>query len=271
MVQTIVGSLAVRVRGLGPPVVLWHSLFVDERSWGRVESELAVGHHLVLITGPGHGTSSDPGRRYPVEECAEAARTVLDHLGISAPVDWVGNAWGGHVGARFAATWPARCRTLVTIGTLVQALNVRERARTISLLLAYRLLGPAGFIQDGIVDVLLSAKTRAHDPEAVELVKDCIANADRTRLRNAVVSISLQREDLASHLPRISAPTLFITGADHHGWTPQQARTASQLLPQGSSAVVADAAYLVPLEAPGETVQLVRQFWDTQVTRAQTT
>ena len=27
------------------------------------------------------------------------------------PVDWVGNAWGGHVGIVFAATWPDRCRT----------------------------------------------------------------------------------------------------------------------------------------------------------------
>ena len=36
-IQTRVGSLAVRVRGEGPPAVLWHSLFVDERSWQRVE------------------------------------------------------------------------------------------------------------------------------------------------------------------------------------------------------------------------------------------
>lgn len=270
MVHTPVGSLAVRVRGEGPPAVLWHSLFVDERSWERVSSELAVERRLVLITGPGHGASSDPGRRYTMEECADAARTVLDVLGISEPVDWVGNAWGGQVGAIFAATWPARCRSLVTVGTPVSALNARERARTIFLLLAYRLVGPAAFIQDGVADVLLSARTRAHDPAAVDMVKQCLANADRAALRNAVVSISLQREDLASLLPRIGAPTLFITGADHKGWTPQAARTASQLLPRGSSAVVADAAYLAPLEAPQETAQLIRQFWASHVTRAQT-
>ena len=31
MVDTRLGSLAVRVRGDGPVAVLWHSLFVDER------------------------------------------------------------------------------------------------------------------------------------------------------------------------------------------------------------------------------------------------
>jgi len=271
MVQTPLGSLAVRVRGQGPPAVLWHSLFVDERSWQRVEKDFAAERRLVLITGPGHGASSDPGRRYTMEECADAAQTVLDALGIAEPVDWVGNAWGGHVGVIFAATWPGRCRTLVTVGTPIQALSPAERARTLSLLLAYRLLGPARFIQDGVANVLLSARTRAHDPAAVEMVKDCLANADRAGLRNAVVSISLQRRDLGSLLPQIDTPTLFITGADHKDWTAHQAEAASHSLSHGSSAVVANAAYLAPLEAPQETAQLVRHFWATQLTATKTT
>ena len=36
-IPTRVGSLAVRVVGEGPPAVLWHSLFVDDRSWDRVD------------------------------------------------------------------------------------------------------------------------------------------------------------------------------------------------------------------------------------------
>ena len=72
-IPTRVGSLAVRVRGDGPPAVLWHSLFVDERSWERVEEALDGRRRLVIITGPGHGASSDPGRRYSLDDCAAAA------------------------------------------------------------------------------------------------------------------------------------------------------------------------------------------------------
>ena len=89
-VATKVGPLAVRVRGQGPTAVLWHSLFVDERSWARVENELATQRRLVIITGPGHGASGDPGRRYTLDDCAEAAGTVLDTVGPSEPVDWLG-------------------------------------------------------------------------------------------------------------------------------------------------------------------------------------
>lgn len=73
-IPTRVGSLAVRVLGEGPPAVLWHSLFVDARSWQRVEHELAQDRRLVIITGPGHGASSDPGHRYSLDDCAAAAR-----------------------------------------------------------------------------------------------------------------------------------------------------------------------------------------------------
>jgi pimeloyl-ACP methyl ester carboxylesterase len=118
----------------------------------------------------------------------------------------------------------------------VQALSPAERARTHVLLVAYRLVGPTSFIQEGVADVLLSARTRAG-------------------LRNAVVSISLHRPDLAATLPRISAPTLFITGDEHKGWTPRQATAASLRLSAGACAVVPDAAYLPPLEAPRETAR----------------
>ncbi len=241
--------------------MLWHSLFVDDRSWGRVEDDLASQRRLVIITGPGHGKSGDTGRRYTLDDCAEAAGTVLDALGFEAPVDWVGNAWGGAVGIMFALRWPERCRTLVTLGTPIQSLNRTERTRTNILLLAYRLLGPVGFIRTGVVDTLLSPRTRAQDPAAIGMVKDCLIQADRGGLSNAVVSISLERLDLTKRLPQVSVPTLFVTGRDHKGWTPAQAAAASELLKDGSVAVVDGAAYLVPLEAPAATVRLVRQFW----------
>ena len=261
LVHTPVGSLAVRVVGSGPPAVLWHSLFMDGRSWERVERDLAEQRRLVSITGPGHGQSSDADHRYSMEDCARAATAVLDSLDIGEPVDWVGNAWGGHVGIIFAATWPARCRTLITIGTPVQAYDTRGRLETMVLLVLFRLVGPAQFIVKGVIDTMVSPTTRASDPDAVRLVRDGLVNADRAGLANAVNSISLHRRDLSPLLPQVTAPTLFITGADHKGWTPQQARDYSQLLPNGSAAIVADAAYLPPMEAPEETMRLISQFW----------
>lgn len=260
-IETSVGRLAVRDVGDGPPAVLWPSLFMDERSWDRILPTLTPLRRVVIINGPGHGDSGDPGRRYSLVDCVHAAAQVLDSLGIGDAVDWVGNAWGGHVGLRFAADRPARCRSLITLGTPVAALSPSERRQTYPLLIVYGVLGPIELVQSGVTDALLSPHTRANDPEAVALVRDNLRHANRRMLRNAVRSISLGREDLTALLPQIETPTLMITGSDHAGFTPTQAEAAARLTRDSQTAVVPNAGYLVPLEAPTTTSTLIHEFW----------
>lgn len=260
-IDTSVGRLAVRVAGDGPTAVLWPSLFMDDRSWDRLLPALTPHRRVVIVNGPGHGASGDPGRRYSLRDCALAAGQMLDRLGLDDAADWVGNAWGGHVGLRFAADRPQRCRSLVTLGTPVAALSRSERRQTYPLLILYGLLGPIELVLSGVTEALLSAHTRRHDPEAVALVRGGLQQADRRMLRNAVNSISLGREDLTDLLPQIAAPTLMITGSEHAGFTPAQAEAAAALTPNGQAAVVPDAAYLVPLEAPRSTARLIGDFW----------
>ena len=261
-IPTRVGTLNVRQHGAGSVAVLWPSLFIDSSSWQRVEPALAGHRRLILIDGPGHGASGDPGRRYTMTDCAAAALEVIDALGVDGPVDWVGNAWGGHVGIVAASEWPDRLRTLVTLGTPVRAYRPAERRQVRLLAMAYRILGPARFLTDGVAEVQLSPATRANDPEAVALTTEFLRSSDRRRLHNAIQSISIHREELISRLPALRIPTLFITGSDHIGFTPDEARAAIALVPDGQTEIVSDAAYLIPLEQPERTAELVLDFWD---------
>ena len=80
-------------------------------------------------------------------------------------------------------------------------------------------------------------------------------------MANAIVSIGLGRKDLTPLLESVQAPTLLLTGSAHPDWSAEQARAAAARLPHGSSGVVDDAAYLLPLEAPTDFSRRVRQFW----------
>lgn len=270
VIATRVGPLHVRQTGSGPIAVLWHSLFVDSASWRRVEPQLSADRRLILIDGPGHGASGDPGQRYAMRDCAAAAIDVFDALGVAGPVDWVGNAWGGHVGITLAAAQPDRLRSLTAIGSPVAAYTAAEARETRLLLGVYRLIGAVAFIRTAVAEALLSPATREHDPQAVDYVRSQIGGADRRRLRNAVESISLGREDLSGLLPTLRVPTLFVTGADHSGFTPEQARESIALVPGGRLATVPDAAYLAPLEQPGETARIVKEFWAATLPNATT-
>ena len=142
MVPTRLGLLQVEMCGSGPPAVLWHSLFVDSTTWERVREPLSSVRRLILIDGPSHGGSPGPGRIFTLDECAGAAADVITHLGGEGPGDWVGNAWGGHVGLLLAAASPYRVRSLITIGTPVKALSSAERPKLTALVTLYRMTGP---------------------------------------------------------------------------------------------------------------------------------
>ena len=263
VVQTRVGRLTVSVKGGGdrrPTALLWHSLFVDDRSWERVTPDLERARRLVIVTGPGHGTSGDSGQQYSMEDCAQAALEVLAALGVEARS--TGSAMrGGATSGSCSRPRPGpgahagHCRHT---GPPVPARGQAEHALLVVL---YRRFGPTRYLTDAVVEALLSERTRTTDPGAVDLVRDGFVTADRAGLANAVVSISLKRRDLEPLLPAVQAPTLFITGSAHPDWSPEQMRAAAALLPRGSTRVVDGAAYLVPLEAPAAFSRCVHEHW----------
>jgi pimeloyl-ACP methyl ester carboxylesterase len=261
MVPTKLGTLRVVTSGTGRPAVLWHSLFVDSSSWNRVRAELGESRRLFMIDGPSHGGSAPMTRRFTLDECADTALDVLDHFDITEPVDWVGNAWGGHVGVLFAAAHPERCRSLVTIGTPVHALGAAERRRIGAMVSLYRLVGPVGPLVKAVERGLLSPQTRATDPDAVRLVGDSLRHADRRGMYTAMRSVMLARPDLTPVLSDIAAPTLIVTGGELPVLTPAGARAAAAKLPHGISAVIAATRHLAPLEAATAVVELVVEFW----------
>ncbi len=261
MIPTRLGSLRVETWGSGPPAVLWHSLFVDSNSWTRVRAALGASRRLLLIDGPSHGGSASPPRRFTLDECAAAALEILDHLGITEPVDWVGNAWGGHVGILFAAAHPERCRSLITTGMPVHALGGLERARIQAMVALYRWIGPVGFLLTAVQRGLLSTRTCAADPDAVRLVASAVRHADRRGMLTAMHSVMLGRHDLRPVLPSVTVPTLIVTGDDLPVLSPAAARAAATMLPHGSSAVIAGTRHLAPLESARAVEELVIDFW----------
>lgn len=261
MVPTRLGDLRVEICGSGPPAVLWHSLFVDSTTWERVREELAAVRRLVIIDGPSHGGSAAATRIFALEECPGAALDVLDHFGISEPVDWVGNAWGGHVGILFAAAWPDRCRSLVTIGTPVQGMTTGERPKLKALVELYRVMGPIRPLVTAVSDALLGPHSAARSPENARLVSDAFRRGTR-RGKYLAMHLMLNRPDLTAALRTVTVPTLVVAGADDSMWTPDEARAAAALPPRGIARVVPGGGHVAPLlDGASALVELITTFW----------
>jgi pimeloyl-ACP methyl ester carboxylesterase len=262
-IPTTIGTLHVRVIGDdGHAAVLWHSLFVDSRSWDAVTPALSPLRRLILIDGPSHGRSQAAPRLFTLADCASAAVEVLDTLDIPGPVDWVGNAWGGHVGMIFAAAHPARTRSLITFANPVTPLTPAERRRFVPLIATYRALGATGFICNAVVDAMLTPQARAQSPSAADLVAGVIRGAQRHGMRLTIQSVMLDRPDLTEYLPRIGASSVLVAGTDNPAWTPADAADAASKMPHAHALTVAGTRILLPIEAPDAVIAMTVQLWD---------
>lgn len=264
-VATSLGRLSVRRTGTGPPVVLWHSLFVDSRSWCELPEHLADHRSVVAIDGPSHGGSDPVTTDFTFADCLRAAEEVLDGLGLRDPVDWVGNAWGGHIGIQLAAHRPERIRTLTTIGTPAHGLRPGERwTKVWPLVQLYRFTGPNRLLLTPLADALVGPESIAARPDQSNEVMSAFTAAHRTAMFHAMRSMMLRRPSMAADMAAITAPTLIIAGRDDSmGWRPSDARAVAATMRDARVVSAAGSGHISPLIVDLATVEgALADFWD---------
>lgn len=263
LVPTSLGKLHVRQIGSGPPALLWHSLWVDSRSWGSLVDSLAAHRRLVIVDGPGYGRSDAIHRDFTLVDCAHAAEEVIDRLGVTDPVDWVGNAWGGHVGITLGADQPHRLRSLVTINAPLMPVGARQRwTQTYPLAGLYRLTGPSRLITTTLFEALIGSDAmKAHPDQAADIIR-AFTEADRGSITRTIRFMH-RWQPLTEVVSRVTVPTLFLTGdlADQH-WRPTDAEAAAATMPNARVVTLTGAGHVSPLLVDADLiVRTVTDFW----------
>jgi pimeloyl-ACP methyl ester carboxylesterase len=241
-------------------------MFTDSRSWGRVVDDLRQKRTLVLIDGWSFGASADLDSVVDkfndrcVQGAVAAISQVQNELAVG-PVDWLGSAWGGHVGLQLAATRPELVRSLITVSAPIRAASPSMRRQVRMLLPVYRAIGMRGPVRQGLLDGMLTDLTRRTDPEAVDALVAPMSRANRAAIARTVHSAVLNRTDLAWAAARVRCPTLMIATDDRGEWSPSECAEATAAMKDARSAVLTGSRALPSLECPTELAALVTDFW----------
>ena len=143
-------------------------------------------------------------------------------------VDLCGLSYGAMVATRLAADFPGRVRRLVLIAGQVRPPRMLMRAQTTAL----RLVSASRFADSGV---------------------------SKERLLQALEAA--RATDLSDALPRIEARTLVLVGAKDKANQPA-ARVLAEGIPQARLRIVQGAGHALNEDAPGELVQVLREFLD---------
>jgi pimeloyl-ACP methyl ester carboxylesterase len=259
-VPTRLGRLHVRTIGDGAPTVLWSSMFVDSHTWDPMVPLLPAGRRYLLVDPPGLGRSESLTRASDIGGAADAAADLLDELGIEGPVDWVGNAFGGHVGLELG-TRAGVLRSLVAISSPTEPISADLRRQINVLLPVLRTAGPVGPVRSAIVAAMLTDASAA-DEGIRRTVLESLSRPSRRSMALAIRSFILNRVDVNAELADLTAPSLFVASDDRGDWSPEDAAAAARRAPAAELVTVAGARTLVPLEQPQALASHVRRFWD---------
>lgn len=235
----------------GPAVVLSNSIGSTLRMWDpQVKPLLDNGFRVIRYDTRGHGSSPVPPGPYGIDDLGGDALALLDRLGVES-AHFVGLSLGGMTGIWLAENAPHRIRGLVACCTSAQPGNSRmwlDRAKTV------RAEGISGIAAGAIHRWFTQDWIDANPLQAAEMRE---MTATTPAEGYASCCELLADLDLVPALPKITAPTLVISGADDKAMPPHHGRVIADGIRGARWEIVEHAAHLGTYEQPDRCTELI--------------
>jgi 3-oxoadipate enol-lactonase len=259
-VDTVLGRIRLQVGGSGSPIVFWPSLLMTGDMWHGVAENLIARRQVVLVDPPGQGGSQPLSDFFSFDDCARCVADILDGLGLDT-AHFVGNSWGGMIGATFAATYPERVGGAVLMNCTAGRAGIRQKLEFAMLLRVAKWTGGIGpLLNRPVLNAFLGPTTMRERPDVVAHVSHSVQSVDIASASWAVQSVVSRRPDQRALLGRIQTPVLVVGGAEDATFPPRDAIDMAKAIPDASIRVLDGVAHLAGLENPPLVSALVEQF-----------
>jgi 3-oxoadipate enol-lactonase len=235
----------------GPVVVFSGSLGSDHRMWEpQVKPLVDKGFRVLRYDTRGHGASPVPPGPYALEDLGGDVLALLDEHGVER-AHVVGLSLGGMTGMWLGMNAPDRIESLVlccTSAKLGPPQMWADRAKTV------RENGTGAVAEAGVGRWVTAGYAAAH-PDKVAYLREMIAAVPAEGY--AAACRAIEQMDLVDDLPKISARTLVVAGAEDPATPVEHAEVIAGGIPDARLEVVEGAAHLGNFEQPERFTALI--------------
>jgi 3-oxoadipate enol-lactonase len=251
------------VHGAGAPLVLLAGLGYPAWQWHRMVPFLAQHCQVITPDNRGVGLSDKPAGPYTAALLAADTVGLLDALGIEQAVV-MGHSMGGFVAQALALEYPGRVSKLILASTNFGGPRHVPVTAAAMAVLTDVAGDPATRFKNGLA-VSTAPGFVEQQPEVVEMwMAWRAANPINPAAYQAQIGIGLALLDegaaFEKQLPKITAPTLILSGAHDAVVPPANAELLAQQIPHSQIRILPAAGHFFPLEVPEEAAQLVVEF-----------
>ena len=242
----------VRWEGVGPKILLIHSMGMDGHSMDKLAESLKNKYEILSLTILGHGDSDSPNTHLPLYEHAEIMRNAYRQLEYHPSV-LVGHSVGGMMGMILTANHYEEYKGLV----LVDIAPFESTGRTTR-------PPPPEYVENeeearkwlaerypGFADYYVENRLRyAFKKKEGKLWLKPRGDAVRSGL---VI-------DLWPYVERIKCPMLLMIGVDSTTVTPEARKKMEEVVPGLKTEVVDGTGHMIPQDVPEKFLQIVQEF-----------
>jgi len=256
MATQMIDGIAVEVSGEGPAVLCIHGLGGSSNVWTPLLPALH-GHRVIRFDLPGSARSALPAEPLSIALFVRAAEQVLAALGTSR-VTVLAHSLGTVVAQHFAVANPDKVDGLLLFGPLAAPPDQGRPGILARAALAREGLPAMQEIADAIVAGATGTETKAHNPLALALVRECV-------MRQSPLGYAASCTALAAAQPapveQLTVPVLLVTG-DQDGVAPAAAAKALAARIGGSEVrVLAHCGHWTPFEKTAECSAAIEEFF----------
>jgi pimeloyl-ACP methyl ester carboxylesterase len=249
-------TVAYRMEGSGPPLVLLHGFLCTSRVWERQLADLSDRFTAVAWDAPGAGSSSDPPDSFSIGDWARCLAGFLDAVGIGGACV-LGLSWGGMLAQELYRLYPERVEGLILAGTYagwkgsLQETDCRARLE--------RCIRDSSLSTDELAARWVPELFTDAAPQAVPDEMAAVL-ADFHPLGFRLMAQSLADTDTTDLLPAIDVPTLLLWGEDDERSPLSIAAQFHDSIPSSELAVIPGAGPVSNMERPEQFNDHVRRF-----------
>lgn len=235
--------------GQGDPTLLLHGWGASSDLFAATMRGLGDGYDLIAPDFPGFGATPPPPEAWAVGDYMTWTLALMDSLGIER-ANIIGHSFGGRVGIKLAALHPERVAKLVLTG----AAGIRPKRTWRYHLRVRTFKATRALSQSPLAPPLLREWAGAR----VASQGSSDYKAASGTVRGSFVRVV--NEDLREYLPRISASTLLVWGADDTETPLADGQLMERLIPDAGLVVFEGGGHYAYLEQSGRFCVIVKTF-----------
>ena len=243
-------------------LVMLHAFPIGANLWEPQMRSVPKGWRLVTpdLRGFGASTELDSLSALSMADYAEDVFDLLEELGIKRAVIG-GCSMGGYAALALYQAHPEIFEGLILANSRAGADSPEARANRRNMLALVDREGPSGVAKD-MMPKLLGKTTHETNSSVEAFVRRLIKQQSPVAIRSAIHRM-MHRADSTPLLPKVTVPTLVITGEEDEMIPVDESRRMASAVPGATLVIIPGAGHLSNLEQPEAFNDAVNRFLTT--------